>query len=153
IGKSPRELNVAGEHAREFVALVLPRGGRLSSEQEMRLIRSPGTRYSHNALAASRIATAHVVDRVLGVGLVAVLPVHDLSRFAEERGLLKELLAGLAGKEQIDLLQVLRPVMAGDARQVDTEKDLRVRDGELVDGVRKIDQVVRVGRLRIVLRL
>ena len=42
-------------------------------------------------------------------------PVHDHAGLAEECRLSIEILAGLAGQEEIDLLQMVGPVVAGDA--------------------------------------
>ena len=63
----------------------------------------------------------------------------------------EEVLAGQAGQVEVDLLEVIGAVVARNAAQVQAQQRLAVRDRELVDRVRAVDQVVGVRLVGVVL--
>ena len=153
IRRRSRELDVPGQHARQLVPRRSSGNRGFVVQNELGLVRAARARHAHDALAERGVAGFHVVHGVFRVGLESVLPVHDHPGLAEERGLAEKVLAGLAGQIQVDLFQVPCAVVAGDAAEVQAQQHLAVRDRELVDRVRPVDQVVSVLRVWIVLGL
>ena len=150
-----RELGVRGENARQLCPRLGARPRALAREDERGIVRAAGARNPDHARPFGIVARVVVVDQELARLRLAVLPVHQVARPAEERGVAEELAAGLAAQPEVDLLEVPGAVVAGDARQVDAQERLRVEDGQLVVGVELLHhpEVAAVVGLRLALHV
>ena len=139
------ELAVFGQHARELGAEVLCGAGRLMREDEGRIEVALGAvaRDADDAFGRGVVAGSVVVDGVFVLGGGAFGAAEDL-RLAEEGGGLPQIHALLLAEPQVDLLQVIRAIVAGDAGEVDAHELLHGVDDFFVGGV-FVDLFVAVG--------
>ena len=112
------ELRMPGENAGERVAGVFTGLGAFAAEDESRRGVAAAAGDADDGIGLGIVFGADVVDGVLGISLIAVLPVHNLAGFAEKSRLTEELVALLGGEKQINFFEVVRAIVAGDAGEV-----------------------------------
>ncbi len=135
VGCRSGELRLGRQDAGERVSRVFPVVRLLAAQQEPRGGLAPQPCDTEHAAACGVVAGSEIVNQEFIRFDVAVLPVHEVASPAQESGLAVEIVPGLAGEVDIDLLEVVHAVVAGDAGQVEAEEGLAVQDRQLVMGV------------------
>src|SRR5205807_919632 len=129
------ELRIGGKEATQFGARLSAGPGLLARQDEGRIIGTAEARHANHARALSVVAGIVIVDQELAGLRLAVLPIHQVARIAEERRVLEKLRALLAAQPDVDFLQVAFAVVTGDAGEIDAKESLAVEDGQLVVGI------------------
>src|SRR5262249_38763023 len=149
------ELRIRREKAPQLFARLGAGLGLFARKDEGRIVGTAKSRHANHALALGVVAGIVIVDQEFAGLRLAVLPIHEVPRVAEERRVLEKFRALLAAQPDVNLLQVTLAVVAGDAGESDAQETPTIQDRSLTLGIQLLHhvQIVAVIGLRFALQV